>query len=142
MSTDIRAAQKAVEAFMAAGCQTTNIIPKVPDDPVADRRILMLREELEELIRAWVNGDIVEYADAIADIIYVALGAAVEAGIDIEPVIEEVIDSNNSKIDWQNARPWVRHDNGKIGKDEHYRAPLIGRILEAQGHIPGGVLES
>ena len=129
MSTDIRAAQKAVEAFMAAGGQTTNIIPKVPADPVADRRILMLREELEELIRAWVNGDIIEYADAIADIIYVALGAAVEAGIDIEPVIEEVIDSNNSKIDWQNARPWVRHDNGKIGKDEHYRAPDIRSII-------------
>lgn len=129
MSTDIRAAQKAVEAFMAAGGQTTNIIPKVPADPVADRRILMLREEMEEMIRAWVNGDIVEYADAIADIIYVALGAAVEAGIDIEPVIEEVIDSNNSKIDWQSAQPWARHDNGKIAKDEHYRAPDIRSII-------------
>ena len=30
MSTDIRAAQKAVEAFMAAGGQTTNIIPTIP----------------------------------------------------------------------------------------------------------------
>lgn len=132
MSTDIRAAQKAVEAFMAAGGQTTNIIPKVPADPVADRRILMLREEMEELIRAWVNGDIIEYADAIADIIYVALGAAVEAGIDIEPVIEEVIDSNNSKIDWERGQPWARHDNGKIGKDEHYRAPDIRSIILQQ----------
>ena len=92
MSTDIRAAQKAVEAFMRAGGQTTSIITEVPVDPVADRRILMLKEEVEELVGAWENDDIVEYADAIADIIYVALGAAVEAGIDIEPVIEEVID--------------------------------------------------
>ena len=46
MSTDIRAAQKAVEAFMAAGGQTTSIIPEVPADPVADRRILMLKEEV------------------------------------------------------------------------------------------------
>ena len=129
MSTDIRAAQKAVEAFMAAGGQTTNIIPKVPADPVADRRILMLKEEVEELVGAWENDDIVEYADAIADIIYVALGAAVEAGIDIEPVIEEVIDSNNSKIDWERGQPWARHDNGKIAKDEHYRAPDIRSII-------------
>ena len=46
MSTDIRAAQKAVEAFMRAGGQTTSIIPEVPADPVADRRILMLKEEV------------------------------------------------------------------------------------------------
>ena len=132
MSTDIRAAQKAVEAFMAAGGQTTNIIPKVPADPVADRRILMLKEEVEELVGAWENDDIVEYADAIADIIYVALGAAVEAGIDIEPVIEEVIDSNNSKIDWERGQPWARHDNGKIAKGEHYRAPDIRSIILQQ----------
>lgn len=129
MSTDIRAAQKAVEAFMAAGGQTTSIIPEVPDPPIAERRILMLKEEVEELVGAWENDDIVEYADAIADIIYVALGAAVEAGIDIEPVIEEVIDSNNSKIDWQSAQPWARHGNGKIAKDEHYRAPDIRSII-------------
>ena len=132
MSTDIRAAQKAVEAFMAAGGQTTSIIPEVPVDPIVDRRILMLREEVEELATAWASNDIVEYADAIADIIYVALGAAVEAGIDIEPVIEEVIDSNNSKIDWENNRPWARHDNGKIAKGEHYRAPDIRSIILQQ----------
>lgn len=132
MSTDIRAAQKAVEAFMAAGGQTTNIIPKVPDPPIAERRIGMLREEVDELEDSVADIDIVEYADAIADIIYVALGAAVEAGIDIEPVIEEVIDSNNSKIDWERGQPWARHDNGKIGKDERYRAPDIRSIILQQ----------
>ena len=107
MSTDIRAAQKAVKDFMWAGGQTICIIPEVPDPPIAERRIEMLREEVDELEDAVADIDIVEYADAIADIIYVALGAAVEAGIDIEPVIEEVIDSNNSKIDWQSAQPWA-----------------------------------
>ena len=132
MSTDIRAAQKAVEAFMAAGGQTICIVPEVPDPPIAERRIEMLREEVDELEDAVADIDIVEYADAIADIIYVALGAAVEAGIDIEPVIEEVIDSNNSKIDWERGRPWARHGNGKIAKDEHYRAPDIRSIILQQ----------
>lgn len=129
MSTDIRAAQKAVEAFMRAGGQTTSIIPEVPDPPIAERRIEMLREEVDELEDAVADIDIVEYADAIADIIYVALGAAVEAGIDIEPVIEEVIDSNNSKIDWERGRPWARHDNGKIAKTERYSPPNIRSII-------------
>ena len=129
MSTDIRAAQKAVEAFMRAGGQTTSIIPEVPDPSIAERRIEMLREEVDELEDAVADIDIVEYADAIADIIYVALGAAVEAGIDIEPVIEEVIDSNNSKIDWSRARPWATHDNGKIAKTERYSPPNIRSII-------------
>ena len=129
MSTDIRAAQKAVEAFMRAGGQTTSIIPEVPDPPIAERRIEMLREEVDELEDAVADIDIVEYADAIADIIYVALGAAVEAGIDIEPVIEEVIDSNNSKIDWERGLPWARHDNGKIAKTERYSPPNIRSII-------------
>lgn len=132
MSTDIRAAQKAVKDFMWAGGQTICIVPEVPDPPIAERRIEMLREEVDELEDAVADIDIVEYADAIADIIYVALGAAVEAGIDIEPVIEEVIDSNNSKIDWQSAQPWARHGNGKIAKDEHYRAPDIRSIILQQ----------
>lgn len=129
MSTDIRAAQKAVKDFMWAGGQTICIVPEVPDPPIAERRIEMLREEVNELEDAVADIDIVEYADAVADIIYVALGAAVEAGIDIEPVIEEVIESNNSKIDWQKAQPWARHGNGKIAKDEHYRAPDIRSII-------------
>ena len=129
MSTDIRAAQKAVEEFMRAGGQTTSIIPEVPDPPIAERRIEMLREEVDELEDAVADIDIVEYADAIADIIYVALGAAVEAGIDIEPVIEEVIDSNNSKIDWERGLPWARHDNGKIAKTERYSPPNIRSII-------------
>lgn len=137
MSTDIRAAQKAVEAFMRAGGQTTSIIPEVPDPPIAERRIEMLREEVNELEDAVADIDIVEYADAIADIIYVALGAAVEAGIDIEPVIEEVIDSNNTKIDWERGQPWARHDNGKIAKTERYSPPNIAPLLERQGLING-----
>ena len=132
MSTDIRAAQKAVKDFMWAGGQTIRIVPEVPDPPIAERRIGMLREEVNELGDSVADIDIVEYADAVADIIYVALGAAVEAGVDIEPILEDVIDSNNSKIDWSRARPWATHDNGKVAKDWHYRPPRIAPIIEAQ----------
>lgn len=132
MSTDIRAAQKAVRDFMRAAGQETRVIPGVPSNATAQRRVEMLTEEVRELAVAVAAGDIVEIADAIADIIYVALGAAEEAGIEIEQVLENVIDSNNSKIDWEHNRPWVTHPNGKVGKDEHYVAPNIGPILTRQ----------
>lgn len=133
MSTDIRAAQRAVEGFMSAGGQVTNVVPQVPPMEIAKRRLTMLDEEVNEWAMAVENGDLVEIAVEIADIIYVALGAAVEAGIDIEPVLEEVIGSNASKIDWQSAKPWAVHPNGKVAKDEHYEPPQIESIIERQG---------
>lgn len=132
MSTDIKAAQDAVEAFMAAGGQGTNVTPMIPPLGTTERRLHMLREEVRELSDACGWKDIIEVADAIADILVVALGAAVEAGIDIEPVLEEVIRSNDTKIDWANARPWKVKPSGKIGKDEHYEPPQIMQIVNAQ----------
>lgn len=132
MSTDIRAAQGATEAFMAAGGQATNVTPTIPPVEASERRLHLLREEVRELSDAYGWKDLIEVADAIADIIYVALGAAVESGIDIEPVLEEVIRSNETKIDWANAKPWRTHANGKVAKDRHYEPPQIESILEAQ----------
>lgn len=123
MSTDIRAAQDAVERFMMAGGQGVKVVPHLPDSATLYRRGEMLAEEVHELITAGHDGDMVGYADAVADVIYVALGAATEAGIEIEPILEFVIEANNSKIDWDRNLPWATHPNGKIAKDEHFVAP-------------------
>lgn len=142
MSTDIKAAQDAVHNFMVCAGQGTNVTPMIPPLVTTHRRYDMLLEEVMEFMQAVRDNDLTEIADAIADIIYVALGAAVEAGIDIEPVLEEVIRSNDTKIDWANARPWKVKPSGKIAKDENYEPPLLGPILERQGHIPGEAMTS
>ena len=137
--------QDNVRAFMEAGGQATRDagdpgIPAEADLLLGNR---MLAEEVEEMgyaieamIAAQETGDtaageiaLVEYADALGDIVYVAIGRAVQAGIDLQAVLEEISASNMSKIDWANRKPWVVLPDGKIGKDHHYRAPDLWTVM-------------
>lgn len=143
--THIEDYQDNVRAFMAAGGQATRDtgdpgIPAQGDLLLGGR---MLDEEVEEMwyaIKAMVAaqeaGDtvaareaLVEYADALGDIVYVAIGRAVQAGIDLQAVLEEISRSNMSKIDWVNRKPWAVKPDGKIGKDHHYRAPDLWSVM-------------
>ena len=74
-----------------------------------------------------VNVDTVAYADALADLVYVAYGAAIEAGIDLNMVLREVHRSNMSKLD-ADGKPIYRED-GKVLKGPHYSAPNIKEVL-------------
>lgn len=88
-----------VKDFMKAVGQDAPPKPALPSAQVIARRGRMLKEECREYLKAAFAGDLVGTADAIADIIYVALGAAVEAGIDIRPIWRVVHDCNMKKID-------------------------------------------
>lgn len=137
--------QNDVRAFMAAGGQATRAAGAHGIPPRADLMLgsRMLHEEVYEMgdaidamIEAQEAGDnvaareaLVEYADALGDIIYVAVGRAVQAGIDLQAVLEEISRSNMSKIDWENRRPWVVRSDGKIGKDHHYREPDLWTVM-------------
>lgn len=126
MSTDIRAAQMAVENFMRAAGQLSDGLSA---GTRRERRVELIWEELDELKEAFVDGDRVEMADAIADLIYTTLGAAVEEGINAEVAFEEASASNDTKIDWENDRPWATHPNGKVSKDYHFVEPNMRRAV-------------
>ena len=73
-----------------------------PQIPNADRcalRINLLQEELDELKEAVENNDLVEVADALADIQYVLSGAILEFGLThkFKDLFDEVQRSNMSK---------------------------------------------
>ena len=71
--------------------------------------------------------DMVEVADAVADINYVSYGCAITYGIDMEPIDAEVHRSNMSKfIDGH------RRDDGKWVKGKSYSSPNIKALIEAQ----------
>lgn len=89
----------------------------------AQLRYDLIEEELNELHAALADEDEVEVADALADLLFVIYGAADTWGIDIEPVWDEVVRSNNSKI----GGP-VRED-GKRLKPEWYSPPDIAGVL-------------
>lgn len=76
-------------------------MPDKLDHPPNDRkrlRIALIEEEVDETIDAIRAGNIVEVADGIADSIVVLVGTALEYGIDLTAVWNEVHRSNMAKF--------------------------------------------
>lgn len=90
-------------------------------------RFNLITEEVDELYDALLMLDVVETADALADIVYVAYGAALEFGIDLDAVVEEVHRSNMSKLG-ADGKPIYRED-GKVLKGPDYFRPNITEVL-------------
>jgi hypothetical protein len=88
-------------------------------------RVQLLVEEIGEFCVAIGKGDIVETADAIADIIYVALGAAVCWGIPIPQVFWEVQRSNMTKPATGDALL-----KSKASKGEGYEPADVAGVIE------------
>ncbi|MDO5048254.1 MAG: GNAT family N-acetyltransferase [Actinomycetaceae bacterium] len=71
--------------------------------------------------------DTIEVADALADLVYVIYGMALECGIDLDAVLEEVQASNLSKLG-EDGKPIYRED-GKVLKGPGFFNPNIARAL-------------
>ena len=114
--------------------------PKLADGLRLELRCKLIEEEALEFRTACVNRDIVEVADALADLLYVTFGAAVECGLDMTPIFDEVHASNMSKLD-SHGKPVLRRD-GKIMKGPHYRAPDVARIVDEQARESQKILST
>lgn len=101
---------------------------------LAKLRVDLLLEEAGEFADATADRDIVGIADALADIVYVAYGAAVTYGIDLDAALREVHRSNMSKLD-EHGEPLYRAD-GKVLKSARYMPPDISRVLLFQPPLP------
>lgn len=102
--------------------------PDLVQDRVALRWSLIDEEATELHTAIFQDGDIVETADALADLVYVIYGAALEFGIDLDAVLAEVHRSNMSKLD-TDGKPIYRED-GKVLKSSHFVLPDIKRVLD------------
>lgn len=128
-------------------------LPIVTDTPSVDRprvnmRMKLIAEEFAELVGA-VYGknarktiedayqkavslddqtrDVIESADALADLTYVIYGMALEMGIPLSKVLSQVQASNLSKLD-ANGKPIYRED-GKVLKGPDFFPPNIAQAL-------------
>ena len=92
-------------------------------------RYKLMREENEEYLDAANNGDLVEVADALGDMLYILCGTIIEHGLQhkIEAVFAEIQRSNMSKLG-ADGKPIYRED-GKVLKGPNYFAPDIVNIL-------------
>ena len=61
------------------------------------QRVAFMEEEIEELGQAYINEDLVGVADALADLVYVAIGTAHMMGIPFDQVFRVVHAANMRK---------------------------------------------
>jgi predicted HAD superfamily Cof-like phosphohydrolase len=145
--------QKNVREFMQKAGQDTPDVLTIPDEATRILRVKILLEEVFEYADAMGVGiaarsagdklavllnddtvefaikgdvDLVEVADAIADVDYINNGNAIAMGIDMEPIKVEVQRSNMSKfIDGH------RRDDGKWVKGPSYSpADVVGELAK------------
>ncbi len=121
----------AVEEFHNAFGITNNYeLTSVLSESDVLLRYKLMREENEEYLEAAQNGDIVEIADALGDMLYILCGTILKHGLQdkIAAVFQEIQRSNMSKLD-ANGKPIYRED-GKVLKSELYFKPDIKAILD------------
>ena len=94
-------------------------------------RYNLMAEENLEYLEAANNGDLVEVADALGDMLYILCGTIIEHGLHdkIEEVFNEIQRSNMSKLG-DNGQPIFRED-GKVLKGPNYFKPNISKILNS-----------
>lgn len=90
-------------------------------------RVHLISEELSELALGIGERDLIKIADALGDLLYVILGAAVTYGIPLAEVFEEIHKSNMTKA--------VRsEDDTRLrNKGDSYVPPDVKGILERSG---------
>ena len=116
-----------VGLFMKTFGQEVKTKPELSNDKINDLRISLINEELEELKKAIEDNDILEVADALTDILYVAYGAGHAFGIDLDKCFNEVQESNMSKLD-SNGKP-IYNESGKVMKGPNYFKPDLSKFL-------------
>lgn len=104
------------------------LCPETPELLAGDdvvHRVKLIQEELDEYETAALDGNLVEVADGLADLLYVVLGTCVAHGIDIQPIFDEVHRSNMTK---DKLDPVTR----KGGKGANYERPRVADLLLVQ----------
>lgn len=94
----------------------------------------LIEEEAAEFRAAVEADDVVEIADAVADLLYVVYGAALTFGIPVPEVFAEVHRSNMTKLD-DEGNPIYRSD-GKVMKGPNFSPPELLPILRNAGYEP------
>ena len=117
-----------VGLFMKTFGQEVKTSTGLSTDKINSLRISLINEELEELKKAISENNIVEVADALTDILYVAYGAGHAFGIDLDKCFKEVQNSNMSKLG-EDGKP-IYNEHGKVMKGPKYFKPDLSKFLK------------
>ena len=117
-----------VKTFMKTFGQEVKEKSSFSTDKINELRFNLIKEELEELRIAMDTKNLVEVADALTDILYVAYGAGHAFGINLDKCFDEVQQSNMSKLD-DHGNP-IYNDSGKVMKGPKYFKPDLSKFIK------------
>ena len=117
-----------VKTFMETFGQEVKTKASFSSDKINLLRYELIKEELDELRVAMENKDLLEVADALTDILYVAYGAGHAFGIDLDKCFEEVQNSNMSKLS-EEGKP-IYNESGKVMKGPKYFKPDLTKFID------------
>jgi predicted HAD superfamily Cof-like phosphohydrolase len=119
-----------VKDFHYAFGNPVSDIQKTLDAERRKKRASWMYEEIDEFVQAV---SLVDQLDALADLVYFALGTAVEMGTDLEPIFEIVHRANMNKLG-PDGKPIYRESDGKVLKPKEWTPPeeTIGELLNAK----------
>jgi predicted HAD superfamily Cof-like phosphohydrolase len=118
-----------VKEFHKTFGQRVGESPELPSKEERDLRKKLLAEEYSEYVVAEYKDDLIEIADALADIIYIACGTAVSYGIPLDKLFAEVHRSNMAKLVDGKV---IRRSDGKVQKPEGWTPPDVKSILYSE----------
>lgn len=111
--------------------------PPLMDEELYQFRLKFLRQELREFKDGWEAGDLAEVADALVDLVYVALGTAHLLGLPWQEMWDEVQRVNMSKVRASSAaesqRATGRGHASDVVKPEGFTPPDIAGVLRRHG---------
>jgi predicted HAD superfamily Cof-like phosphohydrolase len=94
-----------------------------------DFRIKFMQEELNEFIHSSSNNDIVGMADALVDIVYVAMGTAYMMGLPWQELWSEVQRSNMEKVRALSSSESKRNTSLDVVKPQGWTPPNLELII-------------
>lgn len=117
-----------VKTFMLAGEQKVYNTPELSNERSAQAELYLrlVTEEYNELKEAFQNNDLIEIADACADLKWVIEGLEHSLGIPQQSVWDEVSRSNMSKmVDGK----LIKRADGKVLKPDTFVQPNIKKAM-------------
>lgn len=108
--------------------------PHLIDEELIKFRLKFLREEIDELEQAYDNDDLVAIADALVDLVYVALGTAHFHLLPWSELFAEVHGTNMKKIRASISHEFVQGAGEDVGQDAlcEFIDPLGMRCLAVE----------
>lgn len=100
-------------------------------DEILDRRWTLINEEVDELFEEFYPTakeiDHKKMTKELADVLYVVYGTAIELGLPLKEVFDEVHRSNMTKLG-EDGKP-IKREDGKTLKGPNYKEPDLDQYF-------------